>query len=161
MSEATFTWIQAVGVLAQVVTAIVAIVLAYRANQLNKESLFLERIISELFDILISARAVNDCYVRLFGSFPTVKEKQEARSQWLKERERVSVRLREISQLLPEIETAAKAWAKLEEEEDTHARGDGKKIADAKVADEAKKRYERAHSEFVTSMATLMKSLRR
>lgn len=160
MTESTFNWIQAVGVGAQVITAIVAVLLAYRANQLNKESLFLQRVIAELFEILMLARGVSDCYTRLFGSFPTIKEKQEARTKWLEERERVSVRLRDISQMLPEIATAAEAWVKVEEEEDSHARSDGKKIADAKIADEAKKRYERTHKEFVTTMATLMKSIR-
>jgi len=159
VSEAP-TWMSAIATVAQVIVAAVALYLAFRANRLNKDALFMQRIIAELFDIVALARKVKVSYVRMFDPFDTPQSKNDARATWLKIREEVAERLAEIRQMFSEVGVVVDAWSKLEEEEDTHIMGAVLKIDDPHVIADATKRYSRTHEAFIQELGKLVRTLR-
>ena len=162
MTESTIpTWLGAIGSLAQVVTAVVALYLVYRSNRLNKDAPFLQRIVTELFEIVMVARRVKALYVRMFDPFNNSAEKVAARSEWLKAREEVDERLSEIHCMFSEVDVARKAWEEVSATEDTHVMSDALRIAKRESIDDAKQKYCREHDGFVEEVGKLMRTLRR
>jgi hypothetical protein len=145
---------------AQVIIALVAIYLAGKANYLNKEAHFLQRIISELFEILTLARKVKASYLRMFDPFDSLDDKRTARTAWLQAREAVEERLVEIHHMFPEVDGALQAWKGLEEVEDTHAMSDVLTIGNQSMGD-ATTKYSRSHRAFLAKVGTLMKTIRK
>lgn len=161
MTDTTIAWLGAVGTVAQVVVAVVALYLAYRANRLNKDALFMERMVAELFEIVTLARRVKGLYARMFDPFEDVEEKVAARSAWLKAREEIDERLAEIQCMFSEVSVAAKAWEVLAGNEDTHIMSDALTIAKKDSVVEVTQRYAREHDVFVQEVGKLMRTLRR
>lgn len=162
MTEGTVpAWLGPVGSVAQIILAIVAVYLAYTANKLNKESLFMQRILVELFEIVTLARKVKGLYVRMFDPFDSVRDKYAARSEWLKAREEVEERLAEIKCMFSELGVAEKAWQRVADTEDSHVNGDALKIPDKGSISEVTHKYAREHDAFVREVGRLVRTLRR
>lgn len=152
--------ISAVGSIAQVVIATVALFLAYKANRLNKDSVFAQRVIQELFDIITMAREVQTSYTQLFNKFGSKKAKVEMRTAWVQKREQVATRIAEIATIFPEVKQTEAAWEELEQVEDTHIFTDALVVTDASACDDAKTRYERVHATFIETVSQLIRKMR-
>jgi hypothetical protein len=152
--------------LAQVVVAGIAIVYARRAAmagadgaKATHDSVWVASAIRSLEDVITRAREVRVAYRSMFQKFPTVKEKQAARTRWLTKREEVSALLTDLAELLPEISPVVVAWAAVDKEEDTFATTDALPVPDPRSVDAAHKRYEEVHLAFMRSMGTTLKKL--
>ena len=153
-------WLQAIGVIAQAVIAVVAIYFAYKAIRSNHNSLFLRTVIDTLQEATAKARTVRASYLSMFKPFPDVQAKTEARTRWLEAREGVGNTLAEMQQLLPEIGPARAAWRNVEAREDTHARTDALALNDPAAIAMATKQYDEMHQAFLRTLGKILKALR-
>jgi hypothetical protein len=152
-------WLQAAAAFAQVLTGIVALRLAWAANRVSKDNVFVEAIVSQVMNAITDARKVRDQYRALLAPFPDIEKKRAARTAWLQAREAVNVSLADIQELLPEVCDAARAWRSVEDVEAAFVLSDAL-APDARVELEARN-YEVVHAAFVDALATTMKRLRR
>lgn len=116
--------IQAIGAIAQVATAIVAIWLAWRANRISHGSIFASRVLDDLLRARAEGAEVKRLYKQLFDGFATTDAKLRARTEWLQLRESVSETLDGCADVLKdEVRPARDAWDAVEELEHPHATG--------------------------------------
>jgi hypothetical protein len=127
---------------AQVVIAVVATTLAWRSFThsksvaLNTHKLSSRQpLTNELFSLSAAARETEKKYGLLFGRHETVDDKTRLRTDWLRKREEVSVRLNELNKFFPgEVGNSLAVWAEIEAEEDSFAINDALDIGDARLA---------------------------
>ena len=150
--DLVWSGVQAAGSVAQVVTAIVALYFAYKAVRSNRDAIFIQSIVSNMFEIVTKARVVRRRYLLLLDAFQDGASRDAARDAWLASRDEVSALLHEVSQLLPEIRPAYQSWLELEREEHHHILATSHAAASARTTREATERYGRVHEAFLNKM---------
>ena len=159
-SESLSSIVEAAGSVAQVIVAIVAVGLALWALRIERDSVFVDRILAGLVDVLVQAREVQERYRALFGVHASKEAKLAARMAWLRERERVGMILADYATMFDEVQPVADAWEKVEAEEDSHVANQNLKMDDGPCR-AAIHKYGVVHSEFATVVAGIVPKLRK
>jgi hypothetical protein len=150
---------QTASAVAQVVIAAVAVWLASRANRTTKDAQFVGTIVSELFAIIVEARRVRKLYRYLFDPFGSTAEKEEARTEWLVERESVEAMIADLVSVFPGLAPIQLAWDRVADREDTHVLNDVLKIGRGLMSS-AMSHYDEANQAFIREIGRVIMQLR-
>src|SRR5689334_9869475 len=92
------------GAAGQVFVAAIASYLAFQANRINKGSIFVSRLVSDLLACRASAARVRELYCGLFNDFPDADAKRVAKNTWVRERDALSREIYFLADAFPEVE---------------------------------------------------------
>lgn len=149
--------VAACGAVAQVAVACAAVYLASKANSINRKAFVSQRLSSDLYGALGSAREARKRYRATLRRFPTLQGKRKARATWLEVNEELSSLLANLARIDDRIEKAAEAW-RIVESQDAIAREDKLSATEAEKAD-AMRRYDEAHVKFAEVVTDLVRRI--
>jgi hypothetical protein len=143
--------------LAQAVTAVVALVLAYRAFRVDKDAPLVEVYVRRVMEICGSASSARTSYLRLLKPFHDYPTKEAERTECFARREQVRDELAELAILCPAVKTLVNAWQTASEVEDSHIHSQDVSQCASKSAEQE---YLTKHTSFVEACAEVLRTLK-